>query len=110
MSQNKILESIARNLEQIIGSDSSWTGAAIRVRRSPDYAEADISFMANGDLDTAALLAFVGNGSGFMTWYDQSGNGCHATAANQPRDTQRARKKLTAVKRLLTRGKNNVTK
>ena len=68
---------------------ASYTGAAIRVRRSSDGAQADIGFMANGDLDTVALLAFVGNGSGFVTtWYDQSGNNCHATqttAANQPR-------------------------
>jgi hypothetical protein len=67
---------------------TSWTGAAIRVRRSSDDAEADIGFKANGDLDTVALLDFVGNGSGFVTtWYDQSGNGHHATqgtAANQP--------------------------
>ena len=68
---------------------ASYTGAAIRVRRSSDGAQADIGFMANGDLDTVALLVFVGLGSGFITiWYDQSGNGCHATqatAANQPR-------------------------
>jgi trimeric autotransporter adhesin len=63
---------------------ASWTGAAIRVRRTPDNAVADIGFTANGDLDTVALLAFVGNGSGFMTWYDQSGNGRHATQGNQP--------------------------
>ena len=68
---------------------ASYTGAAIRVRRSSDGAQADIGFMANGDLDTVALLAFVGNGSGFVTtWYDQSGNNCHATQTTpgiQPR-------------------------
>ena len=67
---------------------ASYTGAAIRVRRSSDGAQADIGFMANGDLDTVALLAFVGNGNGFVTtWYDQSGNARNATqttAANQP--------------------------
>jgi hypothetical protein len=67
---------------------TSWTGAAIRVRRSSDDAEADIGFKANGDLNTTALLAFCGSGDGFVTtWYDQSGNGHHATqgtAANQP--------------------------
>lgn len=65
-----------------------WTGAAIRVRRSSDNAVADIGFMANGDLDTVALLAFVGSGNGFVIiWYDQSGNARNATqttAANQP--------------------------
>ena len=34
---------------------------AIRVRRSSDDTEQDIGFDANGDLDTTALLAFVGN-------------------------------------------------
>ena len=59
---------------------SLWTGAAIRVQRSLDDAKADIGFTANGDLDTVALLAFVGSGNGFIiTWYDQSGNGRHAT-------------------------------
>jgi hypothetical protein len=42
-----------------------------------------------GDLDTDALLAHVGSGDGFVTtWYDQSGNGRHATQATatlQPR-------------------------
>jgi trimeric autotransporter adhesin len=68
---------------------SLWTGAAIRVQRSSDNAQADIGFTANGDLDTVALLAFVGSGNGFITtWYDQSGNGRHATQtdpARQPR-------------------------
>jgi hypothetical protein len=62
---------------------------AIRVRRSSDNTEADIGFTASGDLDTAALLAHVGSGSGFVTtWYDQSGNGRNATqttAGSQPR-------------------------
>jgi trimeric autotransporter adhesin len=58
---------------------ASWTGAAIRVWRTPDNAVADIGFTANGDLDTVALLAFVGSGNGFVSLYDQSGNGRHAT-------------------------------
>ena len=67
---------------------NAYTGNAIRVRRSSDNAEADIGFASNGDLDTAALLAHVGSGNGFVTtWYDQSGNArnaTQATAANQP--------------------------
>jgi trimeric autotransporter adhesin len=66
---------------------ASYTGAAIRVRRSSDNAERDIGFIGE-HLDVFALLAFVGNGNGFVTtWYDQSGNGRHATqitAGNQP--------------------------
>jgi hypothetical protein len=65
-----------------------YFGAAIRVRRSSDNAEADIGFNVNDELDTIALLAFCGAGDGFVkTWYDQSGNGYDATqttAANQP--------------------------
>jgi hypothetical protein len=61
---------------------------ACRVRRSSNNAELDIGFTASGDLNTAALLAFVGSGNGFVTtWYDQSGNGRHAvqtTAGEQP--------------------------
>jgi hypothetical protein len=58
---------------------------AIRVRRSSDDTEQDIGFDANGDLDTTALLAFVGTGgtdNGYVTtFYDQSGNGNNATNA-----------------------------
>jgi hypothetical protein len=67
---------------------AGYTGAAIRVRRT-DNQEDNIGFTASGDLDTAALLAFVGSSNGFVTtWYDQSGNGRNATqttAASQPR-------------------------
>jgi hypothetical protein len=64
---------------------------AIRVRRSSDDTEQDIGFDANGDLDTTALLDFVGTGgtdNGFISkWYDQSGNGndaINADASEQP--------------------------
>jgi hypothetical protein len=67
---------------------STYTGNAIRVRRSSDNAEQDFGFVANV-LDTASLLTFCGAGNGFITtWYDQSGNGLNLTmtvAANQPR-------------------------
>ena len=60
---------------------------AIRVRRSSDDTEQDIGFDANGDLDTTALLAFVGTGgtdNGFVTtFYDQSGNGNNATNSTE---------------------------
>lgn len=75
--------SIARRLS------TSYTGPLVRVRRSSDSTEADIGYTAGGALDTTALLAFVGSGSGFVkTLYDQSGNARHltqATAAAQPR-------------------------
>lgn len=56
---------------------------SLRVRRSSDNAETDIGFAVDGNLDNAALLAFVGTGgtdNGYVTtWYDQSGNSRHAT-------------------------------
>lgn len=67
---------------------NSYSGPALRVRRSSDNAEQDIGF-ANGELDNAALLAFCGAGSGFVrTLYDQTGNGKDAVQTNtsiQPR-------------------------
>ena len=70
----------------------SWdySGNAIRVRRDNDDAEQDIGFATNSDqLDTAGLLSFTGSNSAYVvTWYDQSGNGRHATnsdSAEQPR-------------------------
>jgi hypothetical protein len=66
---------------------STYSGSAIRVRRSSDNAEQNIGFVANV-LDTASLLTFCGAGNGFVTtWYDQSGNannGTQTTAINQP--------------------------
>jgi hypothetical protein len=54
---------------------SSYVGKAIQVRRSNDNTTQDIGFDTNGDLNTAALLTFVGANNGFVTiWYDQSGN------------------------------------
>jgi len=67
---------------------SSYTGAAIRVRRSTDNAEQDINFAA-GVLDTSALLTFCGSGNGFISrWYDQSGNtkdNIQSSLSSQPR-------------------------
>jgi hypothetical protein len=63
---------------------ASYSGDAIEVRRDWDNESGSFGFDANGDLDTVSLLTFVtgsaGTGSGFVqTWYDQSGNGRHAT-------------------------------
>jgi hypothetical protein len=68
--------------------DSTYTGSAIRVRRSSDNTEQDIGFNVFGELDTVSLTAFAGVGDAFVkTWYDQSGNSNDATqttTANQP--------------------------
>ena len=64
---------------------STYTGSAIRVRRSSDNLEQNIGFDGSGNLDTGALTAFVGSGNGFVTtWYDQSGSGnnCFQTSAS----------------------------
>jgi Alpha-L-arabinofuranosidase B, catalytic len=64
-----------------------WPGAAIRVTRASDGAQQDIGFTVTGDLDLDALAAFAGSGDVTVnTWYDQSGNGHHASApsAAQP--------------------------
>jgi len=67
---------------------TAYTGAAIRVRRSSDFAQTDIGFNVNGELDTTTLLTFCGSGDGsVIIWYDQSGNGNNATyiaGVNQP--------------------------
>jgi len=61
----------------------------IRVRRSADNDEQDIGFnVQTGILNTAALLSFVGAGSGFIvTWYDQKGSAdmTQTAAGDQPR-------------------------
>jgi hypothetical protein len=67
---------------------TTYTGPALRVRRSSDNTEQDINFNTNGDLNTTSLISFTGTSNGFVTkWYDQSGNGrdmIQTTAANQP--------------------------
>jgi len=67
--------------------DNTYSGNAIKVRRSSDNAEQDIAFV-NNELDTASLETFAGAGDAFVTtWYDQSGSGNDATqttAASQP--------------------------
>jgi hypothetical protein len=67
---------------------ASYSGSAIRVRRSSDNAEQNIGFTTSGNLDEAALTTFCGAGDGFVTtWYDQSGNSRNSiqtSGANQP--------------------------
>jgi len=67
--------------------DNTYSGNAIKVRRSSDNTEQDIAFV-NNELDTASLETFAGSGNAFVTtWYDQSGNANNATqttAASQP--------------------------
>ncbi|WBF79001.1 minor tail protein [Arthrobacter phage Bolt007] len=66
-----------------------YAGPILRVRRSSDSAEQDISLTAAGVLDTDALRTFVGAGEGWVAkWYDQSASSLHVSQtdpAKQPR-------------------------
>ncbi len=66
---------------------SDYSGACIRVRRSSDNLETDITFN-NNYISETALLNHVGSGDGFITkFYDQSLssiNWVNATPASQP--------------------------
>jgi hypothetical protein len=60
---------------------AAYAGAAVRIRRNNDDAEADIGFSGN-DFDAAAAAAHIGANEGYIvTWYDQSGNGLDVTQA-----------------------------
>ena len=62
---------------------TSYTGYAIRVRRSSDNTSQDIGFVG-GNLDTSAITSFVGANSGYVSiWYDQSGNNRNATQVTE---------------------------
>lgn len=62
---------------------STYTGYAVRVKRSTDGTEQDIGFTGSGDFDGASFTAFVGGGIGYIaTWYDPTGNGMNATQAD----------------------------
>lgn len=67
---------------------SAYEGPILRLRRDSDQTEQDFGYTDNGDLDVAALAAWLSGANGLITtWYDQSGNGNHATqvtAAAQP--------------------------
>jgi len=68
---------------------STYTGAALRVRRVSDGTEQDIGFNASNELDTDVLTTFVNGGAGFVSkWYDQSGGTTYdlsVAASGQPR-------------------------
>lgn len=85
LTTNNITSVAAFSLRKLY---STYSGPAIKVRRSSDNTEQDIPFTESGSIDTAALTTFVGAENGFVSiWYDQSGagnNAVQATAANQP--------------------------
>ncbi|UXR66008.1 hypothetical protein EZJ49_07075 [Bdellovibrio bacteriovorus] len=57
----------------------SYSGPAIRIRRTSDQAEADIYFDANGVINKSDFDTFRGGANPYLVkWYDQSGNNQHA--------------------------------
>jgi hypothetical protein len=67
----------------------SYSGPAIRVRRSSDNAEQDIGFGQDGFVDTAAIKNFVGSGDGYVTTLyaqvDGTPDMTQGTVSDQPR-------------------------
>ena len=66
---------------------STYTGSLVRLRRASDNAERNFTYLANGNLDVAAIAAWAGGASYVVTVYDQGGfadNVTMAVAANQP--------------------------
>jgi len=65
---------------------SDYTGKVLKVRRSSNNDETDISFF-NNEINVDELLGFVGEGDGFITvWYDQyqNNNAIQTTTNLQP--------------------------
>jgi hypothetical protein len=93
-SQNKVKTSSESLILDIYSSNivaafslrklsSSYTGAAIQVKRTSDDTTQDIGFVGN-DLDTTAISTFCSGTTGSVSiWYDQSGFGRHATASGE---------------------------
>lgn len=66
---------------------AAYSGPCLRVRNTSTNIETDIGFDANGNVDTAAILAAAPVTGKITKVYDQSGNGidlAQATAAAQP--------------------------
>lgn len=65
---------------------SSYTGNLCRLRRASDNVEADFGWIANGDLNVAAIAAWAGGASNIVTVYDQKTGDAvtQAVAGSQP--------------------------
>ena len=49
---------------------TAYTGNLVRLRRASDNAEANFTYLPNGDLDVAAIAAWAGGASYVVTVYD----------------------------------------
>ena len=66
--------------------NANYTGSAILVQDTVGGATKAIGFDANGDLDTAELLAYAGSNDVLVaTWFDQSGSGNNAEQISSSR-------------------------
>ena len=67
----------------------AYTGAQVRLRRSTDDEETDVTFDKYGHLVDFDLTTWIGAATAYVTtWYDQSGNGnnvTQATTSKQPK-------------------------
>jgi hypothetical protein len=67
----------------------AYTGAQVRLRRSTDNAEVDVTFDKYGHPVNFDLTTWIGAATAYVkTWYDQSGNGnnvTQATTSKQPK-------------------------
>jgi lysophospholipase L1-like esterase len=78
---------LAAGLQRVV---STYAGPAMRIQRLSDNTQTDIYFTASGNVDTSAILSFLGSTStlGYVvTLYDQTGNGYNltqTTVANAP--------------------------
>lgn len=71
---------IAYSLRKI---NNTYTSKILTVRRSSDNTSLDVFALPNNELDIASLTAFVGSGTGYVSfWADQSGNNYHMEQTN----------------------------
>jgi hypothetical protein len=76
-------KSSARGIYTLFLANSSYTGAIINIRRSSDNVTQDFYADILGNLSNGTGTSFtswIGTSTAYVTtWYDQSGNGFHAT-------------------------------
>jgi hypothetical protein len=67
--------------------NGSYTGSAIRVRRSSDNTTLDVGFDANGNLDTTSMLNFIGGQNLYLPSEDLSGFNWGGNGVNKTSNT-----------------------
>ena len=67
--------------------NGSYTGSAIRIRRSNDNTTLDVGFDANGNLDTTSMLNFIGGQNLYLPSEDLSGFNWGGNGVNRTSNT-----------------------